>query len=102
MIIEPGTSIAKEKTIYELGIEGRGGNSVHSQYYETEEGAILASAVNGENRMPRPMTVLELSDGSLVTMTFLRINKPPSVAEQAKILEALTPAQRILTRTNGR
>ncbi len=92
-----GLSIVGEVTAYMVEIEGRGGNSVHDEVYETNEGAILASAIDGQNNTPRPITLLKLSNGTFIEPPrSVTIRPAPSEEETAKLLDKLPPAVKLL------
>ena len=88
--------IEGEAILYQVRIEGRGGDSAHDEHFETRDAAILASAVDGKNRIPTPVEVDKLSDGSYVTMKYISVYSAPTEEQTAKLLENLTPAQKIL------
>jgi hypothetical protein len=95
-IQKPKLSVLGERILYRVEIVGRGGDSVHDEYFLTREHAILASAVDGHDHPPYTICVLELSDGSFVQMKRIGVSLPPSEEEIEKLLENLTPAQKIL------
>jgi ATP-dependent Clp protease ATP-binding subunit ClpA len=92
-----GLTILGERDVHVVEIEGRGGDSARDEYFDNEEDAILASAVDGQNRKPRIERVVQLSNRDLIEMPkFIRISKPPTVAQITRLEGTLTPAQRIL------
>jgi hypothetical protein len=92
-----GTSVVAIVTLYKVEIEGRGGDNAHEEYFETRKSAVLASAVDGQNREPTPEDVLKMSDGTHIRMPGrIHISEPPSEEQVAKLMESLTPAMRLL------
>ncbi len=93
----PGMRVEASALLFKVEIEGRGGDSVHDTYYETEEAAILASAIDGQNRTPTKTLAFKLSDGTYILRPqYIHVSDPPSEAEVAKLMEKLTPAQKLL------
>lgn len=94
-----GLSFVGEVTLFKVEIEGRGGDSVHDEYFETEQGAIIASAVDGQNLTPKPVRVFKLSDGTYVDRPrVICVSTPPDKKQLDKLLEGMTPAQKLLLR----
>ena len=91
---------AEEVILYMVWLEGRGGDSGFNAYFETEEAAIFASALDGQNLTPKPVDVLKLSDGSYVQVPMhIRVQSAPSEEKISKLgipEQQLTPAQRLL------
>jgi len=98
--MKEGTTFLGMKTVFEVTIEGRGGDSVRDEYFATSDEATLASAVDGGNKTPMQAQVMEFSDGSLISPHYIRLTDGPSEEEKEKLLAKLqakqTPAQRIL------
>jgi len=98
-----GLTIVEEVTAYEVEIEGRGGDSVHDEVYETKEGAILASAIDGKNNRPVPVSLLKLSDGSFIELPLhVAVRSEPSEEETTKLLDKLPPAVKLLLKRKRR
>lgn len=96
-MIKVGTSVVAEVTLYRVDIQGRGGDSVHDEYFETKEDAIMASAVDGQNHLPARENVLKLSEGTLIKMPVcVHVSAPPTPAEMEDLKSRFTPAQKIL------
>jgi len=92
-----GLTIVGEVTAYEVEIEGRGGDSVHDEIFETKEGAILASAIDGKNNTPRPVYLLKLSNGDFIRPPqYVPVRPEPTEGDTAKLLETLSPAVKLL------
>ena len=88
---------AEEVTLFKVEIEGRGGDSVHSAFFKTQEDAILASALDGQNLVPTEVNALKLQDGTYVEIPMpIHVSHPPSETEVASLMENLTPAQKLL------
>jgi hypothetical protein len=87
-----------EVGLWVVEIEGRGGDSVHDEYFKTEQDAIMASAIDGENNTPRRSTAMKFSDGSYMKSSPVFVQPSPKLDKEtrAKILGKLTQAQRIL------
>lgn len=106
--MEPGTRFVGYKTVYEVEIEGRGGDSVHEERYEKEEDAVIAAALDrlehGYRTVhePRPVTVMEFSDGNYYDVHSMGVNSPPNDEERKKVLGGLSRAQKILLNMNDR
>ena len=94
--MKTGVSVVGPRALFEVTIDGRGGDSVHEEYFVSRDDAVIASAVDGQNREPREVDVYEMSDGSFVQFTHYRVSPSPSQTDRRKILESLTPAQRLL------
>lgn len=99
--MKQGTTVVKEVTIYGVEIEGRGGDSVGTEYFLSGPDAILASAIDGRNLSPQPVKVLKFSDGTYGVVNSFRISEPPS-EEQVEVLRkkilarVKTPAEKFL------
>jgi hypothetical protein len=93
--MKPGATFIGMTTIYRVQIEGRGGDSAYDAYFETEEQALLASAIDGPGRKPTPVLVLKFSDGTLMFHGIVTLSRPPKDEEVAKILESLSPGQKV-------
>ena len=92
-----GISVVRERVLFRVEIEGRGGDSVCDEYFENEDDAVLASAIDNQNHTPVQETVLEMSDGSIIKMPqVIHISRPPNAEELAELARTITPAQRIL------
>lgn len=97
-MMEPGTTFVGMKEIWEITIDGRGGDSVDEEYFLNKSDAIMASAVDGPNRTPDRVEVMEFSDGTLMLPgRGIRLSKPLSEEAKQKLLDGMTPAQKILT-----
>ena len=85
--------------VWEVQIEGRGGDSVHEEYFPTEKDAILASAIDGGNHTPREISVMKFSDGTFVkSYSPIAIEEPVVLSQDQKdqIMGKLQPATRLL------
>lgn len=101
--MEVGTSVVAEVILFVIEIEGRGGDSVYEEFYETSDDAILASAIDGRNNKPKETLALKLSDGTyILPPRFIRVSNKPSDEQikslKAKLLAGLTPAQELLVK----
>ena len=97
-----GTSVVGEITMFRVTIEGRGGDSVHDEWFETADAAVLASAIDGGNDAAHPEVVLRLSDGThILPPRTIHISTPPTIGAVAKLLDNLSPATRALLRRAG-
>jgi len=92
-----GATIVKVVTLYKVEIQGRGGDSIHDEYFETQEGAIFASAVDGRNQMPTPERFLKLSNGVLIEFPqAVQVSNPPSDEQIEKLAEKLPTFAKLL------
>lgn len=83
--------------IYRVTIDGRGGDSVHDEYFVDRDDAIFASALDDNNRTPEPVIVFKFSDDTLILPgKEIHLCQGPTTEERRKVLKNLTPAQRIL------
>jgi len=95
-------SIMGEITLFRVQVEGTGVESVQDEYFETHDAAVLASAITGTINVPRPVSVLMLSDGTFIKKpVFIKVSPAPSEAEVAKLLERLSPEERVALRKRG-
>lgn len=105
IVIKPGFNVnALAVTLFKVQIEGRGGDSVHDEYFETRGAAILASAIDGGNHEPEEVIALKFPDGSIMKLgEFIHITHPPHGRDVAKLRESFTdrrtPAERLLSGT---
>ncbi len=62
-----GVTVDAELTLYRVQIEGRGGDSIRDEYFDTDKGATFAAAMDGhQDQNPLPVRAYRLSDGSLI------------------------------------
>jgi len=94
--MKPGTILEGEMKLFVVEIKGQGGDSVHDRYFLDEGDAIIASAVDGQNKTPREEFVLKFSDGSYIYPRFIRVSPAPTREQKAKVLNDITPAQKLL------
>ena len=103
-MIKPGFSVTVlAVNVFKVQIDGRGGDSVHDEYFETRGAAILASAIDGGNREPEEVLGLKFEDGSYMRLgEFFRTTPPPHGNEVAKLRQSFedkrTPAEILLLR----
>ena len=97
--MKPGATFVWTKILFAVEIQGRGGDSVQDKYFVTAEEAIFASALDGRNLEPQEVEVMEFSDGNLMLdPNFVSLSKGPTEEERRKLLDNLTPAQRLILR----
>ena len=92
-----GTILEFIVTLYVVKMKGRCGDAERDCYFKTEEDAIFASAVEGQNLTPRPVEAMGFSDGTLmIDYVSIAITSRPSEQEIATLTKDFTPAQRLL------
>ena len=85
-----------EITLYRVQIDGRGGDSIHYEYFETEKDAELASAIDGGYHNTRAVSVMKLSNGRHMEMPqYIDISPPPGRGAKKKLLGELPRAQKV-------
>lgn len=98
--MKKGTVCEGDRELFEVWIEGRGGDSAGHEYFETEDDAILASAVDGENRVPTKVRATRFSDGTwLKGSSRIGVSRSPTAKEIQSLkqrLEEKIPTLRIL------
>lgn len=95
--MNPGVSFVREVVVHRVKIVGRGGDSVHDEYFVDRDTAVLATAVDGRNVQPEAVTAYQFSDGTLtLPPRTVILSEGPTEEVKVKLLNDLTPAQRIL------
>jgi hypothetical protein len=92
--------IVGEETVFRVEIVGKGGDSIHDEFFKTEQAAVLATVFDGRNHSPTPVFALKLSDGRYIKCPrFFRLSAPPDKSKVTNIVKrGLNRVQRAILR----
>jgi hypothetical protein len=85
--------------VWAVTIDGRGGDSVREEYFETKKDGVIASFRDKCNRTPEEIEVMKFSDGSLVKyMEIIHTETMPKLTDQERdsFRENLLPIQKMI------